>query len=82
MDTKIIVGLVAILVIAAAAYMFASGNIPSAAPSTQATADTSTAVTNSVEEAAATSAATDAESAVGGTADEISSANALEIPDV
>ena len=78
----IIIGLIAVVIIAAAAYMFMSGNLPSIAPSTQTTADTSTTVTNNVDDAAATAAATDAESAVGGTADEISSADKLEIPNV
>jgi len=76
MNTMII-GLIAVVVIAAAAYMFVSGNIPGAAPSTQVTS-----TANNVDAAAATSAATDAESAVNDTANEISSADALEIPDV
>jgi hypothetical protein len=78
----IIIGLIAVVIIAAAAYMFMSGNLPSIAPSTQTTADTSTAATNSVNDAAATSAATDAVSAVNDTANEISSADNLEIPGV
>jgi len=82
MNTTMIIGVVVIVAIAAAAYMFMSGNLPIAVPSIQAATETSTAEMSNVDDAAATLAATDAESAVAETAEEISSADALEIPDV